>query len=119
MQQPLTPTAHGVADYVSSATFAAAPSLINMPPVAAKLARSLGASYASLSAATEYPLGVPQMKLVPFPAHLAMDAFMAPAIAAAPWLFGFADDKPARNFFLAMAAVTAVVTALTQRRRAE
>ena len=115
MQQPLTPTAHGVADYLSAATFAAAPNVINMPPAAATLSRSLGASYAGLSAATEYPLGV--AKVVPFPAHLAMDALLAPALAAAPWLFGFADDKPARNFFLAMAAVSAVVTSLTQRRR--
>ena len=115
MQQPLTPTAHGVADYVSAATFAAAPSLFDMPPAAAKLSRSLGAGYAALSAATEYPLGV--ARVVPFPAHLTMDALMAPTLAAAPWLFGFADDKPARNFFLAMAAVTAVVTSLTQRRR--
>jgi hypothetical protein len=115
MQQPLTPAAHGVADYVSSATFAAAPSLFNMPPAAAKLSRALGAGYASLSAATEYPLGV--AKVVPFPAHLAADALLAPVLAAAPWLFGFAEDKPARNFFLAMAAVTVVVTSLTQRRR--
>jgi hypothetical protein len=115
MQQPLTPTAHGVADYVSSATFAAAPSVLNFPPAAATLSRALGAGYASLSAATEYPLGV--AKVVPFPAHLAMDALLAPVIAASPWLFGFADDKPARNFFLAMAAVTVVVTSLTQRRR--
>jgi hypothetical protein len=116
MQQPITPTAHGVADYVSAATFAAAPSMFQMPPAAATLSRALGASYASLSAATAYPLGV--AKLVPFPAHLTMDALMAPVLAASPWLFGFADDKPARNFFLAMAGVTAVVTALSQRRRA-
>ncbi len=116
MQQPLTPTAHGVADYVSAATFAAAPSLITMSPPAAKLARSLGAGYAGLSAMTEYPLGL--AKVVPFPVHLTMDALMAPVLAAAPWLFGFADDRPARNFFIAMAAVTAVVTSLSQRRRA-
>lgn len=116
MQQPLTPAAHGIADYVSAATFAAVPSVFDMPPAAATLARSLGASYAGLSAATKYPLGV--AKVVPFPVHLTMDALMAPALAAAPWLFGFADDKPARNFFLAMAAATAVVTSLTQRREA-
>ena len=116
MQHPITPTAHGVADYVSAATFAAAPDLLGLSPAAAKLSRALGASYAGLSAATAYPLGV--VKVVPFPAHLTLDALMAPALAAAPWLFGFADDKPARDFFLAMAAVTAVVTSLTQRRHA-
>jgi hypothetical protein len=39
-------------------------------------------------------------------------------IAAAPWAFGFARDRKARGFFLAMAAISAVVTSLTQRRRA-
>lgn len=116
MNQPLSPTAHGVADYLSAATFAAVPNVLGFPPVAATLARSLGASYAGLSLATAYPLGA--AKLVPFPTHLAMDALLAPALAAAPWLLGFADSKPARNFFLAMAGVTAVVTSLTQRRRA-
>lgn len=116
MNQPLSPSAHGVADYLSSATFALAPSLLQMPPAAATLARSLGASYAGLSLATAYPLGA--VKLVPFPTHLAMDAVMAPVLAAAPWLFGFSNNATARNFFLAMAGVTAVVTSLTQRRRA-
>lgn len=116
MTKPLTPAAHGVADYLSSATFAAAPSVLPMPPAAAALARSIGAGYAGLSLATAYPLGA--AKLVPFPTHLTMDALMAPALAAAPWLFGFAGHRGARNFFLAMAGVTAVVTSLTQRRPA-
>jgi hypothetical protein len=115
MRQPLTPAAHGIADYLSAATFAAAPSMLRMPPAAATLARSLGASYAGMSLATEYPLGA--VKLIPFPAHLAADAALGAGLAAAPWLFGFAEHRGARNFFLAMAAVSAVVTSLTQRRR--
>ena len=116
MRQPITPTMHGVADYLSSATFAAAPNMIRMPDTAAKLSRALGASYAGMSAATAYPLGA--VKVIPFPAHLAADAVVGVGLAAAPWLLGFADHKPARNFFLAMAAVSAVVTSLSQRRRA-
>ncbi len=116
MQQPITPTMHGVADYVSAATFAAAPSVLDMHPKAARLARGLGAAYGGLSAATAYPPGV--VKTVPFPTHLTMDFLMAPVLAAAPWLFGFSEDKVARNFFLGMAAVTAVVTSLSQRRPA-
>ena len=116
MNKLLTPSAHGVADYVSAATFAAAPSLLDMPPAAATLARSLGVSYGALSLATDYPVGA--AKLVPFPVHLTMDTLTAPIIAAAPWLFGFSEHKTARNFFLAMAGVTAVVTSLTQRRPA-
>lgn len=116
MQHPITPTAHGVADYVSALTFVAAPSALGMSPRAATLSRSLGGSYTALSAATAYPLGV--VKLIPFPTHLTLDAALGLGLAAAPWLFGFAADRAGRNFFLGMAAVTAVVTSLTQRRRA-
>src|SRR5689334_20054104 len=107
LKQPITPRAHGVIDYLSSATFAAAPSLLGFRSRAATtLARSLGASYTGMSLGTAYPLGA--VKKIPFPAHVAADAVLGVAFAAAPWLFGFADDRRARNFFLAMAGVSAV-----------
>ena len=114
MQQPITPAAHGVADYLSAATFAAAPAALGLRGTPARLATALGASYAGLSLATDYRLGA--VRKIPFPVHWTADAVMAPVLAGAPWLFGFARDRRARGFFLAMAAVTAVVTSLTQRR---
>jgi hypothetical protein len=117
MKKPISPTAHGVLDYLSSAAFAAAPTLFGFRDRGAtRLARSLGASYTGLSLATAYPLGA--VKKVPFPAHVASDGALGVALAAAPWLLGFSRDTRARNFFLAMAGVTAVVVALTQVRRA-
>ena len=117
MQKPISPTVHGVIDYLSSATFAAAPSLFGFRDgTASRLARSLGATYTGLSLATAYRLGA--VKKVPFPAHLAADAALGVGLAAAPWALGFARDRRARNFFLGMAAVSAVVVALTQVRRA-
>ena len=38
---------------------------------------------------------------------------MALVLPALPWLLGFAHHKPARNFFLALTAITVVATALT------
>lgn len=116
MQQPITPAAHGVADYLSAAAFAAAPSLLPMHPRAAALARGLSAGYAGMSLATAYPLGA--VRTIPFRTHLAADAVLGVALAAAPWALGFARDRRARGFFLTMAAVSAVVTSLTQRPRA-
>ena len=117
VRQPVTPTAHGVIDYLSSATFAAAPSLLGFRSRAAtRLARSLGAGYTGMSLGTAYPLGA--VRKIPFRAHVAADAVLGLAFAAAPWLFGFADDTRARNFFVGMAAFSAVVVSLTQRRRA-
>ena len=117
MNRPISPTVHGVIDYLSSAAFAAAPSLFGFRDgTATRLARSLGASYTGMSLATAYPLGA--LKKIPFPAHVATDAMLGLGFAAAPWLLGFAHDRRARNFFLGMAAVSAVVVSLTQVRRA-
>jgi hypothetical protein len=116
MNQPLTPAAHGVADYLSAATFAAAPALLGLRGTPARLAQGLGAAYAGMSLATDYPLGA--VRKIPFTAHWTADAVLAPALAVAPWALGFSRDRRARGFFLAMAAVSAVVTTLTQRRPA-
>ena len=118
MKKPISPTVHGVIDYLSSATFAAAPALLRFRSRAAtNLARSLGAGYTGMSLGTAYPLGA--VKKIPFPAHVATDAVLGLGFAAAPWLLGFADDARARNFFLGMAAFSAVVVSLTQARRAD
>jgi hypothetical protein len=44
---------------------------------------------------------------------------MTPLIPALPWLFGFARDRRARNFFLGLAAISAIVTALTDWKNQE
>ena len=116
MQRPITPRTHGVIDYLSSALFVAAPRLFGFGGAGATAARALGAGYSGLSLGTAYPLGA--VRAVPFPAHVAFDTALAPALAVAPWALRFARDPRARNFFLAMAGMSAVVVALTQRRRA-
>jgi hypothetical protein len=117
MRKPISPKIHGIIDYLSSLTLAAAPALLGFRSrKAANLARSLGAGYTGMSLGTAYPLGA--VKKIPFPAHVATDAVLGLGFAAAPWLLGFADDARARNFFLAMAGISAVVVTLTQARPA-
>ena len=41
------------------------------------------------SAVTDYELGL--VRLVPMPLHLGLDGIGGAALAASPWLFGFAD----------------------------
>jgi hypothetical protein len=48
--------------------------------------RTFGAIHAGYSALTKYPLGI--AKLIPFKAHLAMDAIGALALAATPFVSG-------------------------------
>ena len=52
--------------------------------------------------------------VIPFKAHLAMDAAASALAVAAPWLFGFADDERARNTFVAVGLAGLVVGALTR-----
>ena len=111
MNKPITPRAHGMLDYATAGATALVSRLLGFSPTAARTARIWAAGYSALSALTDYPLAL--KRAVPFKAHGAMDAAMAPIIPALPWLLGFARDRRARNFFLGLAAITVVVTALT------
>jgi hypothetical protein len=107
----ISPRTHGILDYVTSATAGAAAQLLRFSQPAARAARGWAAGYGALSALTDYPLGV--RRTVPFRTHGVLDFAMTPLIPALPWLLGFARDRRARNFFLGLAAISAVVTALT------
>jgi len=98
-------------DYGTAGATAVLSRVLGFSDPAARAAQTWAAGYGALSALTDYPLAL--KRAVPFRAHGAMDAIMAPIIPALPWLLGFARDRRARNFFLGLAAVTAIVTALT------
>ena len=114
MQKPISPRAHGVLDYATVAVTAAAPRLLDFPAPAARLAYALAGSYLGLSLLTDYPLAA--RRAIPFPAHGAAEGAIGLALPALPHALGFADHRPARNFFIALTAVTAVVAALTDWR---
>jgi hypothetical protein len=107
----ISPRVHGVLDYASAALFLLAPTLFGFDGAPAVLSRSLGVAYALFSLATAYPLGV--VRTIPFPAHVALDVVLGVLLLAAPWLLGFSADDTARNFYLAIGAVSVVVPLLT------
>ena len=111
MNKPITPRTHGMLDYATAGTTAVLARVLGFSPAASRTATAWAAGYGALSALTNYPLAL--KRAVPFKVHGAMDAMMAPLIPALPWLLGFARDRRARNFFLGLAAITIVVTALT------
>lgn len=117
MSKQISPFAHGVLDYATTATTAVAPSLFGFPTAAAKLAYGLAGSYLGLSLLTDYPLAA--RRAVPFKAHGLAEGVIGLALPALPWAFGFARHKPARNFFLGLTALTAVVAALTDWDKSE
>ena len=111
MQKPISPKMHGVLDYATVATLAAAPRLMNFPKRATRAADALAGSYGGLSALTDYPLAV--RRTIPFKAHGAAELASGLALPLLPWILGFSEHKAARNFFLGLTAVTLVVAALT------
>ena len=111
MSKPISPRLHGVLDYATAAATALMPLLGRASRPAARTAEIWAASYAVLSALTDYPMGL--RRRVPFDAHGTIDKTLSAVLPALPWIVGFARDRRARNFFLTLAAVTVVVTVLT------
>jgi hypothetical protein len=86
--RPIDSTLHGVTDYtVGTLLMTAFPRIVDVEGTeSARQIRLSGATHAAYSTLTNYPLGI--AKLIPFKAHLALDAIGALAIGAAPFITG-------------------------------
>jgi hypothetical protein len=86
--RPIDATLHGATDYTVGAMLATVmPRLVRVEGTpTAKQMRIAGAVHAAYSTVTDYPLGV--VKLLPYKAHLAIDALGALAVAALPFATG-------------------------------
>jgi hypothetical protein len=84
--RPIDATLHGVIDYQMGAFLTTLfPRLAGIEGTrSARQIRLAGAIHAGYSTLTDYPLGV--VKILPFKAHLAIDAAGAVALAATPFL---------------------------------
>jgi hypothetical protein len=111
MQRPITPAIHSALDYASAAATAVAPHLFDMPPTATRACQAFVAAYTPMAALTDTPAAV--RRLIPFRAHGTVDKALIVALPALPWLLGFASHRASRNYFLALGAVTLLVTSLT------
>ena len=86
--RPIDSTLHGVTDYSVGAML-----VTGLPRWAgvhgtesARQIRTAGAFHAAYSTLTDYPLGI--IKVIPYRAHLALDAVGALALAATPFVTG-------------------------------
>jgi hypothetical protein len=85
---PVDATLHGVVDYAAGATLMTVfPKIVGIEGTrSAAQIRMAGAIHVGYSTLTDYPLGA--VKLLPFRAHLAIDAVGAVALAATPFVTG-------------------------------
>src|SRR5215208_5339277 len=86
--RPVDATLHGLTDYsVGTLLMTAFPRIAGVEGTqAGRQIRVAGAIHAAYSTVTDYPLGV--VKLLPYKAHLAIDAIGALALAATPFVTG-------------------------------
>ncbi len=86
--RPIDATLHGATDYTVGALFTTVlPRLVRVEGTrSARQMRIAGAVHAGYSTVTNYPLGV--VKLLPYKAHLAIDAIGALAVGALPFATG-------------------------------
>jgi hypothetical protein len=86
--RPVDSTLHGVVDYSAGALLTTVfPRLAGIAGTrSARQIRTAGAIHAGYSTMTNYPLGV--VKVIPYQAHLAIDAVGAVALAATPFVTG-------------------------------
>ena len=86
--RPISSSLHGATDYtVGAALLTAFPKLADIEGTpSVRQVRIAGAIHAGYSTLTDYELGI--LKLIPFKAHLALDAIGALALAATPFVTG-------------------------------
>ena len=103
---------HGVLDYATVAAFLNAPMVFGFQgTTAAAIVYWLAGIHLLMTGCTDFPLGV--FKWIPFKIHGAIELVAGIFLLVAPWIFGFSEAYPARNFFVALAIVVFVVVALT------
>jgi hypothetical protein len=114
MYQPISRKQHGIADYSYVPTVMAAPNFAGFADdtTPARLSRAIAATSLVNTMMTRAEWGA--VKVLPFKAHLAIDAVTGVTALAAPWLFGFSRDRRARNTVLAMGLTTLAVTLLSR-----
>jgi hypothetical protein len=113
----ISPTLHGVLDYLTCGLFLLAPTLFGFTGTYATVCYLLGAGYLVVSLLTNMPLGV--VKVLPFWLHGRLELVSGFVFLVSPWLFGFAENGGARIFFMAMGAVFLLVFLCTQWRAQE
>jgi hypothetical protein len=104
---------HGVLDYLTGSVLLAAPELLGIKdePRAALTLRLAGVWAAAYSLLTDNELGL--VRLLPMPAHLALDAMSGALLASSPWLFGFADRDARYWLPHALVGATEILAAST------
>jgi len=106
---------HGALDYLASGINLAFPGFLDLNDSAwaSLIPRVEGVAGAGYSLITDYELGA--FKVLPMPAHLALDAAKGAFLASSPWLVGFARNGIRYWLPHVLVGTADVVAAMTTR----
>jgi hypothetical protein len=107
---------HGLIDYLFVLALLIGPLAVGFTSQPRDDLATIAGSVFTVALFTRYPLGL--FKRIPFPAHGIIDVLFGIALIAAPWVRGYADVHPARNFFLGVGAFGLLIVLLTDFREA-
>lgn len=99
---------HGLLDYAVGVFLIFSPEILgfnNAEPMATLLPRLLGVLAIIYSLFTQYERGA--VRILPMPAHLALDFLSGVLLAASPWLFDFAGQVWAPHLLLGLFEIAA------------
>jgi hypothetical protein len=94
----ISPTTHGVLDYLVVAIFLIAPSVLGLTGVFAYGAYGLAAAHFLLTVTTDFASGL--FPVLSLRIHALFELLVSLGMVVSPWIFGFSGDPIARNFFL-------------------
>lgn len=114
MKKLISRQTHGALDYLYAGLITAAPRIFDYADeeTATTLSRVVGGGVTLTSLLTRYELGA--VRVLPFKAHLAADVAAGLFTLSAPWLFGFARNRAARNVFVGMGAFSVLAGLVTE-----
>jgi len=109
----ISPTLHGVLDYLTFGVFLTIPIAYNFTGTYAVVCYLLAVGVLVMTLLTNMPLGA--AKLLPFWVHGRVELVAGLVLIASPWIFGFAHASgPARNLFIGAGIVFLLVNLFTQ-----
>ena len=114
MDKPISRRQHAFTDYSYVPLVASAPDLVGFrdEKAATILCHVLSSTVLISSLFTRAEWG--PIRVMPYKAHLAIDTVGGLTALTAPWLFGFAKNRKARNTFLAMGVFGLIAGLLSQ-----
>ena len=112
-QGPVPRLVHGLIEYAAGVLFLLAPFVLSFEAgEATAVAIVAGVVVLLVAATTAGPTGL--ISQIPVPAHVVLDFLLAGLLIAAPFLFGFSDERNPTAFFIAIGVVHLLLTVATR-----